>query len=88
MRAKHAALAAAFTSMVRPGHAFAAASNLRMIKMLDAEIMDLEAQSPTPGMHQDQAVVPSVLPGVFASHRRQWPGSRLLRTNPALPASR
>jgi transposase len=45
MKSKHAALAAAFTGMrFGPEHAFAAASDLRMIKMLDAEIKDLEAR--------------------------------------------
>jgi transposase len=45
MKARHAALARAFTGMrFGPEHAFAAASDLRMIKMLDAEIKDLERQ--------------------------------------------
>jgi transposase len=45
MKAKHGALVKAFTGMrFGPEHAFAAASHLRMIKMLDAEIKDLEAQ--------------------------------------------
>jgi transposase len=43
MKAKHAALAKAFTGMrFGPEHAFSAASDLRMIKMLDAEVADLE----------------------------------------------
>jgi len=45
MKAKHGALVKAFTGMrFGPQHAFAAASDLRMIKMLDAEIEALEAQ--------------------------------------------
>ena len=45
MKTKHAALVKAFTGMrFGPEHAFAAASDLRMIKMLDAEIAALEAQ--------------------------------------------
>ncbi len=45
MKAKHADLVAAFTGMrFGPGHAFSAASDLRMIKMLDAEIAALEAR--------------------------------------------
>jgi transposase len=45
MKVKHAALARAFTGMrFGPEHAFAAASDLRMIKMLDAEITGLEQQ--------------------------------------------
>jgi transposase len=45
MKAKHAELAAAFTGMrFGPEHAFAAASDLRMIKMLDEEIAGLERQ--------------------------------------------
>ncbi len=46
MKAKHAALVQAFTGMrFGPEHAFSAASDLRMIKMLDAEITDLERQA-------------------------------------------
>ena len=45
MKSKRAALARAFTGMqFGPEHAFSAASDLRMIKMLDAEIKDLEAR--------------------------------------------
>ena len=45
MKAKHAALVTAFTGMrFGPEHAFAAACDLRMITMLDAEIKDLERQ--------------------------------------------
>jgi transposase len=45
MKKKHAALAAAFTGMrFGPEHAFAAASDLRAIRFLDAEIEALEAQ--------------------------------------------
>ena len=45
MKAKHAALARAFTGMqFGPEHAVSASCDLRMIKMLDAEITDLERQ--------------------------------------------
>ena len=45
MKNKHAALVAAFTGMqFGPEHAFSASSDLRMIKMLDAEIAGLEQQ--------------------------------------------
>jgi transposase len=45
MKNKHAALAKAFTGMrFGPEHAFSASSDLRMIKMLDAEIAELEQQ--------------------------------------------
>ena len=45
MRSKHAALVKAFTGMqFGPEHVFSASSDLRMIKMLDAEITGLEQQ--------------------------------------------
>ena len=45
MKSKHAALVTAFTGMqFGPEHAFSASSDLRMIKMLDAEITGLEQQ--------------------------------------------
>jgi transposase len=45
VKSKHAALVAAFTGMrFGPEHAFSASSDLRMIKMLDAEIAELEQQ--------------------------------------------